>query len=166
MDLASSAARLAEAAQMDEMEVEEDVQWPTDEPGFENQCAICEKTIGAEVTDQRARWVIHNQVSGWASWMKVCGVCTKERWRSMNRSYDHDEDYRLPHVIKPGHEQWHTRIFEMLGRKAVQKYGAMSEFVDASTFHLGRYCSGIDENEFEEAVNAPVPMDDDLEDKA
>ena len=146
----------------DEMDYDEDVRWPTDKEDNANQCALCEKTIGAQVTDRRARWVVHTQESGWASWMKVCTVCQKDRWRSMHRSYDRDEDYRLPHVIKPGHTEWQKRIFDMLGRKAVSKYEAKAEVVDASTFHMGPPCDLEDDDseydsEFEEAVATPVP---------
>ena len=50
----------------------------------------------------------------------------------------------------------------MLGRKAVSKYEAKPEVVDASTFHMGPPCDLEDDDseydsEFEEAVATPVP---------
>ena len=142
---------------MHEMEVEEDVQWPTDKPGFENQCAICEKTIGAQVTDLHARWVIHNQVSGWASWMKVCGKCQNEQWRRMNKSYDHGK----PGVIRPSHLLWQEEIFDMLKNKACTKYEAKPWLMDTRRFEVGPPCSSPydDDSEVEEAVATPVPDD-------
>ena len=58
---------------------------------------------------------------------------------------------------------WQKRIFEMIGLKAIHKCKVKPELVDVSTFRLGRYCSGTDDNEDEneEAVKAPVPMDED-----
>ena len=66
----------------------------------------------------------------------------------MNKSYDWEEHSDEPDIIKPSHKELQKRIFEMLGRKAVQKYGAEPELVDASTLRLGP-CSGLDDNEDE-----------------
>ena len=115
-------------------------------------CAICQKQVDA---NQRirgitvARWVRFNpepESSEWqwprsesSEWnskqcqlLKVCALCLYGRWDSMSRSFDEE----IHHETKHSHEEWHTRVADMIIANLV-KIREEEMDLESSMFQVG-----------------------------
>ena len=89
-------------------------------PQFTDKCAMCQMhyEVKAYRGITRPRWLIvhYEGYPDYTEWYVICGVCQMDRWRSMNRSRDFDNDYEEEGT----HEKWHQKIYDWLAGKAAR----------------------------------------------